>query len=83
MSSSRVQAAGGTAWSIGLLRVHTIHHDGVKMNIQIQRRSKSLHDGQTSGLQPTAQLALPGAAAEVRLMALMNAPSTTLVASAE
>ena len=51
--------------SIGLLRVHTIHHDGVKMNIQIQRRSKSLHDGQTSGLQPTAQLALPCAAAEV------------------
>jgi hypothetical protein len=51
--------------SIGPLRVHTIHHDGVEMNIQIQRRAESLHDGQASGLQPTAQLAFPCAAAEV------------------
>jgi hypothetical protein len=36
-----------------------------KMNIQIQRRSKALYHGQASGLQPTAQLALPCAAAEV------------------
>jgi len=51
--------------SIGLLREHAIHRDNVKMNIQIERRSKSLHDGQASGLQPTVQLALPGAAAKV------------------
>jgi hypothetical protein len=38
----------------------------VEVNIQIQRRSKSLHDGQASGLQPAAQLALPRASAKVR-----------------
>jgi hypothetical protein len=49
--------------SIGLLRVYAIHPDDVEMNIQIQRGSKSLHHGQASGLQPTAQLALSCAAA--------------------
>jgi len=51
--------------SIGLLRVHTVHRDDVEMDIQIQRGTESLHDGQASGLQPTAQLAPPGAAAQV------------------
>ena len=51
--------------SVGLLRVHAIHRDDVQVNIQIQRRTKSLHDGQASGLQPATQLSLPCAATEV------------------
>ena len=37
--------------SIGLGRVHTVHRENVKMNLQIQRRPKSLHDSQAAGLQ--------------------------------
>jgi len=36
--------------SIGLLRVHAIHRDDVEINIQIQRRTESLHDSQAAGL---------------------------------
>jgi hypothetical protein len=50
---------------VRLLGVQSIHPDDVKVNIQIHRRSKSLHDGQASGLQPTVQLAFPCAPAQV------------------
>ena len=52
---------------VGLLRVHAIHRDDVEMNVQIQRRPESLHDGQASRPQPTTKLALPCTSAEVRV----------------
>jgi hypothetical protein len=52
--------------AVRLLVIHAVESHDMEVDVQTQRRPKTLHDGQAPGLQAAAHFALPCTPAEVR-----------------